>query len=536
MKREIIIAILFLGLILSGGFFAPEASAAIFTVTNNADSGAGSFRQAVLAANSAGTNDTIEFAPALSGATITLASEIFLGGTGTLTINGLGANRLIIDGGTGNNRLFQTGGTVTIRGVTLQNGGGPGFSDVGSAVRGNFGTIVLDGVIVQNNQSNAVYFQLGSNHVISNSTIANNTADSCAGVRADRTSVTITNTTFSGNNSTSSAGGGLCIWDASTATIRNSTIANNNANGAGGQGGGGMQIFSSTVTFGNTIIAGNTSPTGPDIHRFSGTVQTTGGNLIGNNSTVSGAFPAGAPNGNGDKVNVAALLLPLGNYGGTTLTRALLSTSPAINAGNNVAGTPPTDQRGAARSGAVDSGAFENNSEAFFTLPPGTVNQPYNYTLTTNSGTLAYSLSGGSLPNGLSFSSNLAPNAVISIAGTPTLANNFNFAVTTSDGVNSSVANYTLQILPAPTAANVLVAGRILTPDGRGLINARVILTDAGGSSRTVSSTSFGYYRFEDVRAGEVYILSVSSKRYLFTPQALTVMEDISELNFNALP
>jgi hypothetical protein len=534
MKKEFIAAIFCFGLILCGGF--RPAQAATFIVSNNADSGAGSLRQAVLNANSAATGDTIEFTSAVYGATITLSSEIFLGsnGGGTLTINGPGANRLIIDGGAGSNRIFQTLGIVTIRGATLQNGGGPAFNDIGSAIRGNFGTIVLDGVVVQNNQSNqngAVFFQLGSNHQIINSTIAGNTAALCAGVRADQTSLTITNSTFSGNNSTS-AGGGLCIWDASTAIIRNSTIANNNANGVNDQGGGGIQIYTSSVTFSNTIITGNTSSTGPDIHFFSGSIQTTGGNLIGNNSTISSAFPAGAPNGNSDKVGVSALLMPLGNYGGITPTLALISGSPAIDAGNNVAGTPATDQRGAARSGAVDSGAFETNPAAVFTLPSGKVNVSYSYVLTTNSGALTYTLSGGSLPNNLTFNSNFAPDAIVSIAGTPTFANTFNFAVTAFDGVNSNATNYALEILPAPTAASVSVSGRVLISKDYGLESARVTLTDSQGNSRTIVTSPFGYYRFDDVSVGETYVLSISAKRGQFNPQIVNVTEEINELNF----
>jgi hypothetical protein len=50
----------------------------------------------------------------------------------------------------------------------------------------------------------------------------------------------------------------------------------------------------------------------------------------------------------------------LANNGGTTQTMALLTGSPAINAGNNT-GCPTTDQRGIARpqGGVCDIGAFE---------------------------------------------------------------------------------------------------------------------------------------------------------------------------------
>ena len=57
-------------------------------------------------------------------------------------------------------------------------------------------------------------------------------------------------------------------------------------------------------------------------------------------------------------------LAPLGNYGGTSLTMALLPGSPAIDAGTGT-GAPATDQRGYARVGGVDIGAFESQG---FTL------------------------------------------------------------------------------------------------------------------------------------------------------------------------
>jgi hypothetical protein len=62
----------------------------------------------------------------------------------------------------------------------------------------------------------------------------------------------------------------------------------------------------------------------------------------------------------GDLVNTDPLLSPLAKNGGPTLTQALLSGSPAINAGTPVVGVT-TDQRGAPRSlsGTTDIGAFQ---------------------------------------------------------------------------------------------------------------------------------------------------------------------------------
>jgi hypothetical protein len=50
-----------------------------------------------------------------------------------------------------------------------------------------------------------------------------------------------------------------------------------------------------------------------------------------------------------------------------------------------------------------------------------------------------------------------------------------------------------------PTAANVSVSGRIVSAEGTPVANVKVVLTDAQGDSRTVTSSSFGYFSFEDL-------------------------------------
>ncbi len=67
-----------------------------------------------------------------------------------------------------------------------------------------------------------------------------------------------------------------------------------------------------------------------------------------------------------------------------------------------------------------------------------------------------------------------------------------------------------------------------------GLSNATVTLTDANGITRTMRTSAFGSYRFEDVATGENYIQSVRSKRYQFAPQVVSVTEELTELNFFA--
>ncbi len=86
----------------------------------------------------------------------------------------------------------------------------------------------------------------------------------------------------------------------------------------------------------------------------------------------------------------------------------------------------------------------------------------------------------------------------------------------------------------APTAAGVSVSGRVLTADGRGVRNAVVSLTDQRGATRSVRTGPFGYYRFDDVQVGEAYVIGVTSKRYRFAPQFVSVTDELTELNLVA--
>jgi hypothetical protein len=134
-------------------------------------------------------------------------------------------------------------------------------------------------------------------------------------------------------------------------TITSSTIAGNTT---GSSGGGGISNGNGTVTLKNTIIALNTSTSGPDVK---GTLTSQGFNFIGNNKdgTITPAQSsdqigaAGAP--------IDPLLGPLQDNGGPTFTLALQSNSLAINKGDPNA--PARDQRGYVRQNAPDVGAYE---------------------------------------------------------------------------------------------------------------------------------------------------------------------------------
>ncbi len=85
---------------------------------------------------------------------------------------------------------------------------------------------------------------------------------------------------------------------------------------------------------------------------------------------------------------------------------------------------------------------------------------------------------------------------------------------------------------PPPFAT---VAGRVTTPDGRGVNGAIVSITDARGVRRTTPTNSFGFYSFENVRTGSTHRIGVSSKRYRFAPRLLQVFDTLANVDFVGL-
>ncbi len=79
-----------------------------------------------------------------------------------------------------------------------------------------------------------------------------------------------------------------------------------------------------------------------------------------------------------------------------------------------------------------------------------------------------------------------------------------------------------------PTAANAPISGRVLDTAGRGIGRALVTISGPGITTPRLTLTNpFGYYSFNDLPVGETYVLSVSSKEYVFAnPTRLINLND----------
>jgi hypothetical protein len=107
------------------------------------------------------------------------------------------------------------------------------------------------------------------------------------------------------------------------------------------------------------------------------------------------------------------------------------------------------------------------------------------------------------------------------------------FDYATPDG--GTVGGTALQ-LTVLTAASVSVGGRV-TANGVGISKANVTLTNSAGISRTVLTSPFGYYMFDDVSAGETYTVTTARKGYEFEnpTRVITVNENMENVDFTAI-
>jgi hypothetical protein len=169
----------------------------------------------------------------------------------------------------------------------------------------------------------------------------------------------IVNCTFTANSiqaPTFSIGGGANVSGNRTRFV-NCTVTGNSA----GQQGGGVNVsVLSNRLFDaiNLISVGNISPSGSDFYRADNS-----GSVSGYNSIIGVSAAQSGPVFNGTSLNISTsdpLLEALADNGGPTFTHAIGVGSPAIGAGTST-GAPTLDQRGYARIGAIDIGAYQAN-------------------------------------------------------------------------------------------------------------------------------------------------------------------------------
>jgi hypothetical protein len=399
---------------------APAVLVVTSTIDTTADDGQLTLREAIQAATTntsvdgspAGetTPDTIVFAAALQGQTITLGgTELLITGGGDLSIVGPGGitSGITVDANNAS-RVFNipnTGSAVTLMNLTVANGD-PGVNNGGGVLNAgpsttlsnvtirsstalfggglfNSGTITVNGSRIIDNTANinggGLTNDTGATMTSKDTYIARNQATAAGGLLNSGT-LTLNRSTIAFNSS-SRAGGGIvnASGAADVLTLTNVTIAFNTSDGIvvsgfGLGGGGGISTIAGTVTINNSTIVGNADTS--NNAGASGGVAKTGGTLVVNNSIISQNFagPAvatanenvngGIDTANDNFINGNPHLGPLQDNGGPTPTLAPLPGSPVIDAGSNgfLPAGVSTDQRGFPRilNNTVDQGAVES--------------------------------------------------------------------------------------------------------------------------------------------------------------------------------
>jgi len=300
----------------------------IFNVTNPEE-----FQDALTTAESNGEDDTINVAEGTYNIASTLTYKTNDGDSGhTLTIQGAGADKTVLDGGGSVQILYidtgTDGGDVTIKDMAFENGNG-----------GNGGGIYVHGSSI--------------NITIKECIFSGNSAKYGGGVDAHSDSgITIINNTFSGNSASRDGGG---IWtrlyyDSAILNIYNNIFFDNTAN-AGGNDGDDLYVNSD----------GNGNSTGSTVNLYNN-------NLSGNANFDTGQsedlFITETDNySHGGNIQQNPLFVDAENG-----DFHLESTSPCIDAGTNDAPhLPDTDKDGKPRIidgngddiATVDMGAYE---------------------------------------------------------------------------------------------------------------------------------------------------------------------------------
>jgi CSLREA domain-containing protein len=340
---------------------AARAGAATFGVTKTFDTHDGrcdadcSLREAVAAANAAPGADRISlpaagvYALARAGAFEDASATGDLDITDALIIAGTGAADTVIDAGGLDRAVHVLNAALELADLTVRNGATSSVQN-GAGVAAFGGGLSLTRVEVADNTGGGAgggVYAGASDLTITDSTVAGNRAGRGGGLyfQGLTRQLAVRGSTVSGNRA-DQAGGVFVDLEcgfADPCTLAGTTIADN----VGTDGAGGLQCLAphGSLTLATTLLAGNAG----------GNCAPSSALSAGYNLSDDGSCGLAGP---GDRSGLAGGHGPLRWNGGPTRTHALLDGSAAIDGGDPAA-CPPGDQRGRARQGPCDIGAFE---------------------------------------------------------------------------------------------------------------------------------------------------------------------------------
>ena len=251
---------------------------------------------------------------------------INLGDSKTITIEGAGSSSTFVQAaataGTAIDRVFNiNAGTITLEDMTIRYGKTTDGGGIRIADNSTVTSLALNNVVLSNNYANSAgagmaiwdtdpslsmtncsvinningsgLFLINTSTTLSDCNISNNAAGEAVagGIKLEGTgTLTITNSTISGNSVTG-LGGGIAISDASSLEIIKSTLSGNSSTNIGGAiaslGDG------TTVTITNSTISGNTSNVTGGGLRIEGAATINNSTIANNHSDNDGSTEHG---------------------------------------------------------------------------------------------------------------------------------------------------------------------------------------------------------------------------------------------------
>jgi Putative Ig domain len=388
------------------GFFSFSASALAATniVTSANDSGTGSLREVIEDANG---GDKIVFDASLNDQTINLASAIVI--DKSLTLEGLGASHLTIDGNHTSQIFIVSAGDLSISRLTLANGATPGNG--GAINYESTGSLIISDSTFTGNTAGgagstggphggAIYMLYQSASLtISGSTFTDNSAggDGNSNDYSGRSrggaieydgegSVTITDSAFTGNTAGGDGGDGYqsgyghggaiyLLGSAASTSVSDSTFTNNSAGGDGGGGnisgrgeGGAIEGESGTgpltitgATFTDNVAGGRDGSGGGSGAGVGGAIESFSALTVAN-STFSGNA-AGGQGGSGEGAfGFGGAISNFNNVSPLTVTESTFVGNTAGGQGGSGSGGAIRASSASPRSASVTNSTLIGNS------------------------------------------------------------------------------------------------------------------------------------------------------------------------------
>ncbi|HMJ09442.1 MAG TPA: choice-of-anchor Q domain-containing protein [Pyrinomonadaceae bacterium] len=302
-------------------------------------------------------------------------------------------------------------------------------------------------------------------------------------------------------------------------SMLNSTLSNNR----GGTNGGGMLVSN------NGGLASSTGTFNFTNSTFSGNTATANGGAYAVEQPVAAATIT-------TNFNFATIANNIANFDnlGTEGGGGIIRASGTVNLKNSVVGDNSVGAGGTSPDilGTVNSQDYNHVEDITGTVFTG---------VTTNNVTGVDAGLGALAPNGGPTQTHLPGAGSLVINAIPSGTNDCGTAITSDQrGTTRPGAGACEKgsVEIAAVAGNFDVGGRITTPGGSGIRNVAVIISGGSLPQPLVAQTgSFGYFIFHDVPSG-TYTLSVSGKRYTFTPssRSINLTSDLTNENFTADP